>query len=249
MASDVCRGHLPPSIFHSRFKNAGSSNRRTAPFEDANAGAIPAPAANFDLRFGIYDLRAGTRNGTESRKSSFVNRKSKPPDGETGSCLSYKEMLRVQFLLGRPFLTRSAEFATRNYPVMTSRSRFLILRSAFCVPHLRCPVAQTAARRSLRVCLKSPASECARPRAQQREHFGRTRKFHASRPSHVAAPADGRTPSASLSQPKRVFKQALTPEVLAQSQARQPVSGTGNKTSLAVEQRGAFRRTKNYFPT
>jgi hypothetical protein len=24
------------------------------------------------------------------------------PDGETGSCLSYKEMLRVQFLLGRP---------------------------------------------------------------------------------------------------------------------------------------------------
>src|SRR5436190_8935573 len=26
---------------------AGSSNRRTAPFEGANAGAIPAPAANF----------------------------------------------------------------------------------------------------------------------------------------------------------------------------------------------------------
>jgi hypothetical protein len=57
---------------------AGSSNRRTAPFEGANAGAIPAPAASFG-------------------KSSFD-----PPDGETGSCLSYKEMLRVQFLLGRP---------------------------------------------------------------------------------------------------------------------------------------------------
>jgi hypothetical protein len=28
---------------------AGSSNRRTAPFEGANAGAIPAPAANFRL--------------------------------------------------------------------------------------------------------------------------------------------------------------------------------------------------------
>src|SRR5262249_39346183 len=52
--------------------------RRTAPFEGANAGAIPTPAASFS-------------------KSSFDS-----PDGEIGSCLSYKEMLRVQFLLGRP---------------------------------------------------------------------------------------------------------------------------------------------------
>ena len=29
------------------FPPAGSSNRRTAPFEGANAGAIPAPATNF----------------------------------------------------------------------------------------------------------------------------------------------------------------------------------------------------------
>ena len=39
------------------FPPAGSSNRRTAPFEGANAGAIPAPAASFflicDGRFAI----------------------------------------------------------------------------------------------------------------------------------------------------------------------------------------------------
>ena len=33
-------------ILVSAFPPAGSSNRRTAPFEGANAGAIPAPAAN-----------------------------------------------------------------------------------------------------------------------------------------------------------------------------------------------------------
>jgi hypothetical protein len=33
----------------SSFPNAGSSNRRTAPFEGADVGAIPAPAANFRL--------------------------------------------------------------------------------------------------------------------------------------------------------------------------------------------------------
>ena len=50
---------------------------RTSPFEGDRAVASPAPAASFG-------------------RSSFD-----PPGGETGSYLSYKEMLRVQFLPGR----------------------------------------------------------------------------------------------------------------------------------------------------
>ncbi len=52
--------------------------RRTAPFEGANAGAIPAPAASFG-------------------KSSFD-----PPGGEIESRLAYTQKSEGQNLLGRP---------------------------------------------------------------------------------------------------------------------------------------------------
>ena len=60
--------------------NAGSSNRRTAPFEGANAGAIPAPAASFG-------------------KSSFD-----PPGGEIESRLAYTQQSEGQNLPERPGL-------------------------------------------------------------------------------------------------------------------------------------------------
>ena len=56
---------------------AGSSNRRTAPFEGANAGAIPAPAASFG-------------------KSSID-----PPGGEIESRLAYTQKSKGQNLSGR----------------------------------------------------------------------------------------------------------------------------------------------------
>ena len=62
---------------HSEFRIsiAGSSNRRTAPFEGANVGAIPAPATN------------------------SIN----PPGGEIASRLAYTQKSRGQNLPGRPF--------------------------------------------------------------------------------------------------------------------------------------------------
>src|ERR1051326_676298 len=72
--------HSKLFILHS---NAGSSNRRTAPFEGANAGAIPAPAASFG-------------------KSSFD-----PPDGEIESRLAYTQKSRGQNLLGRPTFAKA----------------------------------------------------------------------------------------------------------------------------------------------
>ena len=74
---------------------AGSSNRRTAPFEGANAGAIPAPAASFG-------------------KSSFD-----PPGGEIESRLAYTQKSRGQNLLGRPLprcIIRSAPVSDTGGP-------------------------------------------------------------------------------------------------------------------------------------
>src|SRR5258708_7977743 len=71
-------------ILHSEFRTqlAGSSNRRTAPFEGANAGAIPAPVASF-----------GSAQA--------------PPGGEIVSRLAYTQKSRGQNLPGRPFLNAS----------------------------------------------------------------------------------------------------------------------------------------------
>ena len=88
-------GYLPSSILHLRFKNAGSSNRRTAPFEGANAGAIPAPAATFG-------------------RSSFG-----PPGGEIESRLAYTQKSRGQNLPGRPLprcITSSAPVSETGGP-------------------------------------------------------------------------------------------------------------------------------------
>src|SRR3954471_11214337 len=46
----------------------------------------------------------------------FQPRQPIPPDGETGSCLCYKEMLRVQFLLGRPALALAGGLAGHRLP-------------------------------------------------------------------------------------------------------------------------------------
>src|ERR1022692_1963657 len=43
-------------------------------------------------------------------------------------------------------------------------------------------------------------------RGQQCGHFRRARKVHASRPSNVAAPGDGRTPTGALAAAKVSFK-------------------------------------------
>ena len=87
--------YLRISIFHLRFKNAGSSNRRTAPFEGANAGAIPAPTANVG-------------------KSSFD-----PPGGEIESRLAYTQKSEGQNLTGRPLprcIIRSAPVSDTGGP-------------------------------------------------------------------------------------------------------------------------------------
>ena len=53
-------------------------------------------------------------------------------------------------------------------------------------------------------------------RAQQREHCRGTRKVHAIRPSYIAAPGDGRTPSSPVAAAKASFQTAYkkTPTVL-----------------------------------
>ena len=62
-------------IIHYPISVAGSSNRRTAPFEGVDAGAIPAPAANFNLRFWICDLRAAGQLARVNRHLKIVNSK------------------------------------------------------------------------------------------------------------------------------------------------------------------------------
>src|SRR5580704_10075524 len=92
----------PSSTFYRPFsflKMPGRLISRTSPFEGDRDGASPSPAANFNFRYTIYEPLSNQR---VARKSSFVYRKFQTPDGERESCLSYKEMLKVQFLLGRP---------------------------------------------------------------------------------------------------------------------------------------------------
>ena len=55
-------------------------------------------------------------------------------------------------------------------------------------------------------------SECARPRAQQCDHFRRTRKIHTCRSSNDVAPEDGRSPARPATARMRIFKQALKRE-------------------------------------
>ena len=57
--------------------------------------AHSSPGSQFSI---VLVIGKTGKQGRERGRGRFLTQ----PDGETGSCLSYKEMLRVQFLLGRP---------------------------------------------------------------------------------------------------------------------------------------------------
>jgi hypothetical protein len=92
---------------------AGWSKSNSSLFESEVDGANPSPAANFDLRFRMCDLRGGSI-ASGARKSSFVNRKSRTLSGEIGSRPAYTRKSRGQNLPERPIRTRSAERGVRN---------------------------------------------------------------------------------------------------------------------------------------
>jgi hypothetical protein len=75
---------------------------RTPPFEGGRAGASPAPAANFNLRVLIYDLRAAVRNeiARVNRHSEIVT--SQTLGGEIASRLVYTQKSEGQNLSERP---------------------------------------------------------------------------------------------------------------------------------------------------